>query len=368
MPKTTRRKASKRLNGEGSVWKNEARGRWFAEVTMPDGRRRRLTAMTQAEAVAKRNQLVGDPQAMAGDTTMTTKAWLEHWVTDILPRTVKPATVTNYTNIVNYYIVPNVGRVKLAKLAPGHVDRMMTELEDRGLSARTVALARTILRRALQVAQQRHLVVTNAAALTDAPRQTAPRTDDALTADEAKAVLETAKGDRLEALAVLVLTVGLRQGEALGLVWADVDTDAATITVSEAKTDAGRRTVPLPATVVSALRHHRMASRYSGPDDYVFASTAGTRINPRNALRWWHDLTERAGVGRRRFHASRHTAATLMLNAGVPLEVVSATLGHAGLAITADVYARVGSDLQRQAADVMETVLGVKSTHARRQR
>jgi integrase len=364
MPKTTSRKPSKRLNGEGSVWKSEARGRWFAEVTMPDGRRRRLTAKTQAEAVAKRNQLVGDPRAAAGDNTMTTKAWLDQWVTDVLPRTVKPATVTNYTNIVNYYIVPNVGRIKLSQLAPEHVDRMMNELEARGLSARTVALARTILRRALQVAQQRHKVVTNAAALTDAPRQSAPRTDDALTAADALAVLQTAEGDRLEALAVLVLMVGMRQGEALALVWSDVDLDVGTLTVSEAKTDAGRRTVPLPPTVVSALRHHRIASRYSGPDDYVFASTTGTRINPRNALRWWHGLTERAGVGRRRFHASRHTAATLMLNAGVPLEVVSATLGHAGLAITADVYARVGSDLQRQAADVMEGVLGAGVTTA----
>jgi integrase len=75
-------------------------------------------------------------------------------------------------------------------------------------------------------------------------------------------------------------------------------------------------------------------------------------------LRWWHDLTIAAGVGRRRFHASRHTAATLMLNNGVPLEVVSATLGHAGLAITADIYAKVRADLQRTAADVMQRVLG----------
>ncbi len=208
------------------------------------------------------------------------------------------------------------------------------------------------------------MVATNAPALTDAPRQDAPRLDDALTADEAQAVIRTAVGDRLEALAVLVLTVGVRQGEALALRWSDVDIEGATITVSEAKTDAGRRRVPLPATVAAARRVHRVASRYSGPDDYVFASKTGTRINPRNALRWWHDLTERAGVGRRRFHASRHTAATLMLNAGVPLEVVSATLGHAGLAITADVYARVGPDLQRQAADVMEGVLGAGASGA----
>ncbi len=99
------------------------------------------------------------------------------------------------------------------------------------------------------------------------------------------------------------------------------------------------------------------AWRWDNPG-LVFATTVGTRYDRRNILRWWHQLTINAGVGRRRFHASRHTAGTLMLNAGVPLEVVSATLGHAGLAITADVYAAVLPDLQRGAATAMQQVLG----------
>jgi Phage integrase family len=179
------------------------------------------------------------------------------------------------------------------------------------------------------------------------------------------AVLNTAVGDRLEALAVLVLAVGLRQGETFNLHWDDVDLDAATVTIPDAKTDAGRRTVAVPPFVCAALRAHRirqLEERLRAPvwhdPTLVFASTTGTRLDPRNALRWWHDLTVRAGVGRRRFHASRHTAATLMLNNGVALEVVSATLGHAGYAITADVSAKVRPQLQRRAADAREGVLG----------
>jgi integrase len=90
----------------------------------------------------------------------------------------------------------------------------------------------------------------------------------------------------------------------------------------------------------------------------VFCSTVGTPLNARSLLRRWDDLTTRAGVGRRRFQARRHTAATLMLNNGVPLEVVSKTLGHAGLAITADAYAKVRPELQGTAADAMDRVLG----------
>jgi integrase len=166
-------------------------------------------------------------------------------------------------------------------------------------------------------------------------------------------------------LAVLVLAVGLRQGEALDLRWNDVDLEAGTVTIREAKTEAGRRTIALPSFVIASLRRHRAkqleerigAAAWAGPD-LVFASTVGTKLDRRNVLRWWHELTEQAGVGRRRFHASRHSAATLMLNRGVPLEVVSATLGHAGYAITADVYARVRPQLQRQAADAMQDLLG----------
>jgi integrase len=120
----------------------------------------------------------------------------------------------------------------------------------------------------------------------------------------------------------------------------------------------------LPPFVVAALRRHRTAQkedRLAAPvwadPGLVFTTTIGTAIHRRNALRWWHQLTERAGVGRRRFHATRHTAATLMLNNDVPLDVVSKTLGHAGLAITSDIYAEVLPKRQCQAATAMETVL-----------
>ncbi|MGH9184309.1 MAG: tyrosine-type recombinase/integrase, partial [Acidimicrobiales bacterium] len=280
---------------------------------------------------------------------------------------------------IRAYIVPHIGNVPLAKLGTTHVRTMLAALEAAGRSPRTAQYARSVLRRALRHAERDALVARNVAALVDGPRSSATKLDDTLTASEARSVVTAAAGHRLEALAVLVLELGLRKGEALGLLWSDVDLDVEELTVrgtlkrgpqglyvDTTKTALAERTIPLPVGTADALRVHRTRQAEerlaAGPlwvdSDYVFSSEVGTPIDPRNALRWWKGLTRRAGVGERRFHSSRHTAATLMLDDGVPLEVVSAILGHASLSITADVYARVSKDAKRRALTGLKARLG----------
>jgi integrase len=279
-------------------------------------------------------------------------------------------------------VQPYIGGVRLAQLAPAHVRTMLAGLESAGYSANTRRLARSVLRRALGLAERDGLVVRNVAALTDGPSVAGTRLDDALDAAQAARVLEIAIGDRLEALACLVLTLGLRRGEALGLRWTDLDLDAKTLTVERTltrvpgqglvttspKTATGARTVPLVSNTALALREHRRRQAEErlrvGPvwqeNGWVFTTPLGMPLDSRNALRWWHSLCERAGLGRRRFHASRHTAATLLLDRGAPLEVVSAILGHASLAITADVYARVTLDAKRRALEALSDAVEVR--------
>jgi integrase len=329
--------------------------------------RRRVRAKTRAEVLAKMRHLADEPVArpvVVPPAAMTTGDWLDFWSTNILPGTVKGSTLGQYRQVVKDWVAPYVGHVPLAELRPEHVDAMVRSLARKGRAVNTQRLARTILRRALTIAERYGHVARNVAALTDPPKGAAYHVDP-LSADEAAAVLAAARGDRLEALAVVVLNLGLRQGEALDLQWDNVDFEAAEIAVQGTKTDASVRVVPMPASVAEALRRHRAAqrleraaARYWQDPGLVFASPIGTRITKRAITGWWHNLTERAGVGRRRFHSSRHTAATLMLNAGVPLEVVSRILGHASLSITSDVYAKPGAAMLRQAADAMEGVLG----------
>jgi hypothetical protein len=214
-----------------------ADGRWVAslEVGMNrDGRRRRPRAVrrTKREALAALDELRRQvDQGVTPERTQSVGDFLEWWLATVVPDTVKPSTLDGYERIVKLYITPHVGPVKLAKLSPQHVKSMLRALEDDGLSTRTRQYARAVLRRALRWAEKHGLVVRNVAALVDGPRRSGTKLDDTLDAAGAAAMIEAAAGDRLEALAVIVLRLGLRKGEALALRWDDVDLDAGTLAV-----------------------------------------------------------------------------------------------------------------------------------------
>ena len=191
-----------------------------------------------------------------------------------------------------------------------------------------------------------------------------------LDADEARRLLEAAKGDRLEALLVLALTTGMRQGELLGLQWEDVDLKNGTIyvrrtllevdgrlTTGETKSGRNRR-LDLPEIAVEALREHRkrmMAEGHPGP--WVFCDTKGGPIRKNNLIRrWFKPLLEKAGLPEIRFHDLRHTAATLLLTLGVHPKVVQERLGHSQISVTLDTYSHVLPSLQKQAASKLDAM------------
>jgi hypothetical protein len=179
----------------------------------------------------------------------------------------------------------------------------------------------------------------------------------------------------LEALFTAALFLGLRQGEILGLRWADVDLDARTLTVTQTlqrvdgalivkapKTEKSRRRLTLPPSVVFALRAHRdrqAVERQAAGDHWkesglVFTTTIGTAIDPRNALRIWQNLLTGAGLPCRTFHVTRHTAVSMLINEGVPLKVIQEILGHSVLSTTADVYGHLYPQAFMEAAEAME--------------
>jgi integrase len=345
----------------GSVYKR-GDGRWVAQLEQAkvDGRRRYRRAVRKSwdEANDALDEMKAAAKSGLTPSNDTVAAWLDHWLADIFPgRGRSPTTTSKYRWIVDHWIVPHVGTKRLGKLTPADVRAMLSALEREGLSPRSRAQARTVLRQALRAAEGDGLIARNSAAIAHGPTIPSARTDDALGADEAKRVLEAVRGDRLEALAVLALRLGLRRGELVALRWDAVDLEARALRVTAAKTAAGRREIPLVAGCAEVLREHRRRQLeervHAGPlwrdTGRVFTREDGTPLSGNQAYNWWIALTERA-LGRRvRFHASRHTCATLLLDQGVALEIVSAVLGHANLNVTASIYAEVTQDSKRRA-------------------
>lgn len=246
--------------------------------------------------------------------------------------------------------------------------------DGKGLSPRTVQYVRAVLRKALNQALKWGRVPRNVALLVDPPTATKPQIKP-LTPEQGRKLLDAARGHRLEALYRVALSLGLRQGEALGLRWEDVDLDAGTLRVAMAlqrrkgvkelvmpKTEQSRRTLPLPAVLVAALRAHRtrqLEERLAvGPmwreHGMVFPSTVGTPLEPRNVTRHFKALLERAGLPNVRFHDLRHSCATLLVAQGVHPRLVMEVLGHSQIHLTMNTYAHVLPEAQREALALMD--------------
>jgi integrase len=199
-----------------------------------------------------------------------------------------------------------------------------------------------------------------------------------LSPDEARKLVEAARGDKLEALYVLAMHTGMRQGELLALKWEEVDLNEGVIRIrrtlvrsggrialGEPKTKGSRRPVHLTGAAVEALRTHldwqledieRLGDLYRD-HGLVFTSEVGTLINPTNLRRRsFAPLLERAGLTRIRFHDLRHTCATLLLSRNVHPKYVQELLGHATVAITLDTYSHVIPGMGNHTARAMEDV------------
>jgi integrase len=287
----------------------------------------------------------------------------------------------SYAQLIRLHLKPGLGQYRLAKLSPAHVQKFMNDKLAAGLSPRSVQYLRAVLRRALGLALKWRMVQVNAATLVDAPKTNRPEVNP-FSPEEARAFLGAIKGDRLEALFTCALALGLRQGEALGLLWDDIDLQARTITVRgnlqrighklqlvEPKTRRSRRTLTLPQTTAAALRTHyrrqleekvKAGARWHDTG-FVFTSVIGTPLEPRNVVRRFHAVLKEAGLRHQRFHDLRHCAATLLLAQGVELRTIMEILGHSQISITADLYTHVIPAVKREAADLMDGILSAQN-------
>jgi integrase len=394
----------KRGHGEGTVYRN--RGKWAGALTVGfnsagEQQRRYVSGATRREVLDKLDELRRQRDAghlITSTRGMTVEEYFADWAVGTIAHQVaigdlRESTADNYLDIADRLIVPYLGRHRLEELKPVHLREWLATLRGttnsrgRPFASRTVQLAHAILRRALNDALRDELVTRNVALLVKSGRVTSP-TIEPLRPEELKALLAEAPNDRLHALWLLLISLGLRRGEALGLHWDDIDFEARTLSVRrslqrrrtqertpsgrrrghlvevETKTAASVRKVALPDVLVEVLLRHReqqSVERASADvwvePQLVFTTHLGTWLDPQNVYGFWHALCDRAGVRRCRPHDLRHTAASVLLMQGADMRTVMEVLGHSRMATTSDLYTHVLDEVKVDAAHRMDAFI-----------
>jgi integrase len=419
----------RRGRGEGTISKRvDGRWQARVDLGWQDGKRRRkaVYGRTRREASERLTEALRAVQQCATipDERQTVGHFLDCWLEQKRSR-LRPRTWATYETAVRLHLAPGLGKIRLSRLTPAEVDQWFRLHQKQGATARSVRYAHTILRAALNQARRWRLVHDNAAELVEPPRHRA-REICPLTPEQARRLLEAAGGHRFGALVSVATALGLRLGEALGLAWKDVDFSAGTLRVrqslersggdaatrrplvatrrellrqlesapkrsaerreireqldtlrtrwravrttlrlTEPKSHRSRRTVRMPAVVISALTSHRArqledrlaAGEVWADSGLVFTTPVGTALDPRNVTRQFHELLAGAGLPAVRFHDLRHTAATLLLAQGVDPRTIMETLGHSQISLTLNTYSHVLPALQADAAAKMDAIL-----------
>jgi integrase len=314
------------------------------------------------------------------------REYLDYWLRECVVPAVAPKTFEQYHQHARLYLNPSLGRHQLARLLPEHVQAFVNERLKSGLSPRTVQLSLVILRHALKRAMELGHVARNVAKLVDSPKVRPPEMT-WLDSEHARKFLEAARGERLEAVYSVALSLGLREGEALALRWSDIALDQGQLSVrrtlqraggerfggdpsrlvfQEPKTERSRRTLRMPEGLIRTLRRHRarqLQERLAAgcawmENDLVFSTGIGTPLEPRSLVKDFKRILKKAALPATiRFHDLRHSSASLLLAQGVPLRAIMELLGHSTIALTANTYSHVMPAMMQDMADKMNALL-----------
>ncbi|MCL4561925.1 MAG: site-specific integrase [Chloroflexi bacterium] len=368
-------KKRKRSNGEGTIYRLKT-GTWRAQVAV-NGVRFGFTAKTQADCqIWLRNQLTKADQGLDFSRSQGMVAdYLNSWI-ETASVALRPNTVHEYKRLMNTLILPALGKIQLKDLHLDRIEHFYASLKEEHPT--TIRRVHAVLHRAFERAVKLGILFRNPAHGATLPR--VPQKEmQILDESQVSQFLVAAKASRYEALYHLAIVTGMRQGELLGLKWTDLYWTSGTLYVRrqlqevtgqgrefvEPKTRSGRRSIRLGEATLTVLRAHQehqklerlVVGKRWKENGLIFTSAVGTPVYPRNMFRDYQETLDQAGLPRIRFHDLRHTAASLMLNHGVPVIVASKRLGHAKPSITLDIYGHLINEMQEEAARIMDEVV-----------
>ena len=381
----------KRANNEGSIYARKDKNghivsyRGVLTVGWKEGRqlRQSFTAATKEEVRELTNRAVVQRQdgILPPVSTLTVGSYLDRWMQHKAGE-VRASTLQSYRVIIENQLKPILGRERLDKLQPRHVDYLHKKIQAKNLSHRTLEHAHTLLHGALNHAVRVELLPRNVAETVKLPRRSMPKAEMKVwTTEQVSLFLEQASTHRLYALFYLALSTGMRRGELMALQWENIDLEQGVIRVksnlvelkgeiqiTEPKTRASKRLIPLAADTVAVLRTHQgkqaeeraqMGAKWQ-EHGLVFPTQVGTYLDSANLTRTFQQLTKAANLPIIRLHDLRHTHASLLALRGVTPKVIADRLGHTNVSFTMQVYTHLYDEQRREAAPNLAELIEAK--------
>ncbi|GAA2111993.1 site-specific integrase [Streptomyces synnematoformans] len=404
--------SGKRANGEGSIYPYKNGYAAYVWVTKPDGKRARKYVYGKTRALVHEKWLKAHADAKKGPVATrhrTVAAFLDYWLESIVKPNLAPLSYVSYEGYVRLYIAPHLGGKRLDKLTVRDVREWLTKLaticqccaQDKDTrrkpsrrrccaigeccesypSRRVIQASRDALRAALTHAVAEEEIGKNVASLVKVPKPRRRRIKPWSVAEAGRFLTDAAaRDDHLFAAWVLVLCLGLRRGEVLGLTWKSVDLDTGELYVDHQIQRAGRRILhretktedsddflPLPALCVKALRMRhaqqtgdRKAAGELWQDSHglIFTTKYGTPIEPGNLTRMFALRARRAGLRVIPLRNTRHTCSSLLVALKVHPKVAQRILRHSQIAMTMEVYAEASDEAVRAAIGQLSDAMG----------
>ena len=379
--------AGKRGNGEGTIYKRKD-GRYVgaAYFLTPGGTRKRVQVYGKTRQVAHDKLAAALATAQKGmpvaDHKVKVANYIDYFLENFVKVNKRPHTYALYEMTARLYIKPGLGERALGELTVPMVQGFLSDLlKQNPKKVRTVQAVRTTLSAALTRAQREELLVRNVARLVEPPRYT-PGEVIPWTTAEAVAFIQAAQTHMLSAAFQLLVLLGLRRGEVLGLRWRDVRFEEGEIRIRQqlqripklglmlgpVKTTSGKRELPLLGVLRTVLQAHQaqqaewradLGDKWGGAGDdteLVFTTSVGTWIEPDNFGRTFRRICRAHGIRMIKVHHVRHSLGTRLKELGVPLKDVQGILGHASVTTTMAIYQHEDMDSRNAALTKVENL------------
>ena len=375
----------KRANGEGTLFWEERRGRWVAQLALPNGERRKRTALSKKDAGQLLTQMAIDVETTGGvfDQSSRFSDLAGLWREKVLDAKVMAPSTRSGKDWALGRLEDELSRVKLVHLNADRIEGALAAMATEGLGRESLIKVRSVANQVCKFGERRDLLRRNPVPVVELPAKLKKSTvGRALTVEQAHLLLAASYAHRLDALWKVMLMLGLRPGEATGLHWDDVDFDKDVLHVrhglrkvdsvfevtNQLKTRNSRRSLDMPTPLAEALRCHKesqdnerlgaggaWSKQWPG---LVFTTVSGTPLDPSNLRRDFSELTKSVGLGHWTPNELRHSCASILAASDVPLEHIGDVMGHDGTRMTWQVYRHVTTPSIAAAAEPMGEIFG----------